>query len=150
MNMRILVNTSLLLSLVLLLSGGICKAQTGKLILSLNGFENNEGKAVIKLYSSSDGFPKDDEKAYKMLISKINQKECYVEIPNIQPGEYAVAVYHDENNNNILDTNFINLPKEGVGISNYPKMSKPDFKKASITIEPNKVKNQTIIINNLL
>jgi uncharacterized protein (DUF2141 family) len=33
----------------------------------------------------------------------------------------AVAVIHDENGNGTLDTNFIGIPREGVGVSNNPK-----------------------------
>ena len=34
------------------------------------------------------------------------------------PGPYAVAAYHDENNNHHFDKNFLGLPAEGYGFSN--------------------------------
>lgn len=34
------------------------------------------------------------------------------------PGTYAVAIYHDENNNHHFDRNFLGLPAEGYGFSN--------------------------------
>jgi uncharacterized protein (DUF2141 family) len=36
----------------------------------------------------------------------------------IAPGTYAVALFHDENGDGKLDTNFMGVPREGVGVSN--------------------------------
>ena len=40
---------------------------------------------------------------------------------NAAPGKYAVSVFHDENSNGKMDTNFVGMPKEGVGASNNAK-----------------------------
>lgn len=40
---------------------------------------------------------------------------------NVLPGSYVVGVIHDENGNGKLDTNFLGIPKEGVGISRDAK-----------------------------
>jgi uncharacterized protein (DUF2141 family) len=34
---------------------------------------------------------------------------------DIKPGNYAIAVIHDENRNGELDTNMFGIPKEGYG-----------------------------------
>jgi uncharacterized protein (DUF2141 family) len=39
----------------------------------------------------------------------------------LRPGTYAISVFHDENSNGKLDTNFLGIPKEGVGASNDAK-----------------------------
>ena len=39
----------------------------------------------------------------------------------VTPGRYAVSVFHDENNNGKLATNFVGMPKEGVGASTNAK-----------------------------
>jgi uncharacterized protein (DUF2141 family) len=51
----------------------------------------------------------------------------------IEPGTYAIAVYHDENSNGKLDSNFIGIPREGVGFSNNAKghMGPPKFDAAA-------------------
>jgi len=41
--------------------------------------------------------------------------------PGVAPGRYAVSVFHDENSNGKMDTNFIGIPREGVGASNNAK-----------------------------
>ena len=37
---------------------------------------------------------------------------------NLRLGTYALSLYHDENNNGMLDTNFFGIPKEPYGFSN--------------------------------
>ena len=39
----------------------------------------------------------------------------------VAPGTYAIAVFHDENSNGKLDSNFMRIPREGVGASNAAK-----------------------------
>jgi uncharacterized protein (DUF2141 family) len=38
-------------------------------------------------------------------------------VPGIPPGDYAVQAFHDENNNDRIDTGMFGIPKEGVGFS---------------------------------
>jgi uncharacterized protein (DUF2141 family) len=47
----------------------------------------------------------------------------------LPPGRYAVSVYLDENGNRKLDTNWLGMPKEAVGVSNNPRgrMGPPRF-----------------------
>jgi uncharacterized protein (DUF2141 family) len=40
-----------------------------------------------------------------------------VTVPNVPAGDYAAQAFHDENNNENVDQNFIGIPKEGVGFS---------------------------------
>jgi len=45
---------------------------------------------------------------------------CFAVSP---PGTYAIAVFHDENDNHHFDTNFLGLPVEGYGFSNNAAIS---------------------------
>jgi uncharacterized protein (DUF2141 family) len=53
---------------------------------------------------------------------------------NIADGNYAISVYHDENNNSEIDFNFFGLPIEGFGFSNDPVIyfGPPSFKECVI------------------
>lgn len=54
----------------------------------------------------------------------------------LPPGQYAVMVMHDENENGKLDTNFIGMPTEGYGFSNDPKvLRKPTFEEARFELD---------------
>ena len=48
----------------------------------------------------------------------------------------SVGIYHDANANSEMDTNWIGMPKEGVGVSNPAKarMGPPKFEDALIEI----------------
>jgi len=60
-----------------------------------------------------------------------------LQIPNVQAGEYALLVYHDENNNKQLDRNFIGIPTEPIGFSNeYRPRGSPTFRNARFTFLP--------------
>ena len=54
------------------------------------------------------------------------------------PGIYAVAVYHDENDNHHFDKNFLGLPAEGYGFSNdAPTLfGPPAFDAARLVVRP--------------
>ena len=64
-----------------------------------------------------------NNKVFQGRIVKISNKKTYVRFKNLPCGEYAIAVYHDENSNKKLDTNFLGIPREGVGFSNNAKMT---------------------------
>lgn len=54
------------------------------------------------------------------------------------PGTYAVAVYHDENDNHRLDRTLLGLPAEGYGFSNNvtPLLGLPSFGSVRLRIGP--------------
>lgn len=106
-------------------------AQTD-LTLNITGIKNTKGVIRIALFNKADGFPSNDNKAYKLLSVKIDGALATIVIPNIPFGNYAVIVFHDENNNNEFDTNFLGMPKEGTGTSNANEKgkSKPKYENA--------------------
>lgn len=65
----------------------------------------------------------------KIMITQIKGKEASFEFSDIKPGNYAIAVIHDENINGELDSNFFEVPTEGYGFSSDAEvnMSAPSF-----------------------
>jgi uncharacterized protein (DUF2141 family) len=55
---------------------------------------------------------------------------------DLPPTTMAVAVVHDENANGTLDTNFIGIPREGVGVSNNPapRRGPPTYAESAFTL----------------
>jgi uncharacterized protein (DUF2141 family) len=111
----------------------------------ISGFKNNRGMACVAVFNNSEAFPKSANKAVATIYSKIvnNQSEAVFE--NLSPGEYAVSVYHDENDNKKLDVNFLGIPKEGVGASNDAKghLGPPKYQDAKFMFKRG---NETISI----
>jgi len=90
--------------------------------VQIDGLRNDKGKVVCSLYASADGFPKDADKAKAHTSAAITDKRAVCDFAGIAPNAtYAVSVFHDENANGKLDTNFMGMPREGVGASNGAK-----------------------------
>ena len=55
-----------------------------------------------------------------------------------EAGTYAVAIYHDENDNRHFDRNFLGLPVEGYGFTNDAPtfLGPPSFEAARIAVHP--------------
>ncbi len=55
-----------------------------------------------------------------------------------RPGTYAVAIYHDENNNHHFDRSLIGLPVEGYGFSRNARifLGPPSFSSVRFAVGP--------------
>ena len=89
--------------------------------VEISGLRNDKGQVLCFLFSSAADFPKKTDKAVAHVKSAISQGQASCEFPGIASGTYAVSVIHDENSNGRLDTNFMGIPREGVGASNNAK-----------------------------
>ncbi len=92
--------------------------QTGNLNLTVENILQPQGNMMIAVFEGPDNFLKDD----KAVVSKIGLVEktgaFNVIFPNLPLGEYSIAVYHDVNGNQKLDTNLFGVPTEPYGFSN--------------------------------
>lgn len=89
--------------------------------IDVEGLRSDRGQVMCALYSSADGFPKDAGKMRAHAQSEALGRHGVCDFTGVQPGTYAVAVFHDENSNGKLDTNFMGIPREGTGASNNAK-----------------------------
>ena len=115
------------------------------LTLTINGIKNTKGTVRIAIFNKADGFPSDSKKAYKTLFVKSKVGNISTTIQSLPYGEYGIIVFHDENNNNEFDTDFLGIPKEGSGTTNAVEKgrSKPKFENAVFTFSEN---NKTVFI----
>lgn len=89
----------------------------GKLEIVISGFQNNVGDCWFALDNSEEVFENEDS-VWIGKILPIENKQVIVVIDSIAYGEYAVKVFHDENKNGELDTDFLGIPDEDYGYSN--------------------------------
>lgn len=103
--------------------------------VAIEGFRSDKGQVLCFLYSSAEGFPKIAGKALAHSHSPIANRHAECDFAGIQPGTYAVSLFHDENSNGKLDTNFLGIPREGVGASNNAKghFGPPKFHDAAVS-----------------
>lgn len=127
---------SLLAALAALVEAGMPQTpspQSNVIHIDVERLRNDKGQVVCALFSSSDGFPRNGDKALAHVNSAIADKQAVCEFSGIAPGTYAVSVFHDENSNGKLDSNFLGIPREGVGASNDAKghLGPPKFDAAA-------------------
>jgi uncharacterized protein (DUF2141 family) len=103
---------TIILSALLLSSG----SQAGELELALHGVGLAGKKLYIAVHDSAQDFPMDDSKALTREVTATGELTA-LSIGGLPAGEYAVAVFADLNGNGALDSNFIGIPKEPVGMS---------------------------------
>jgi uncharacterized protein (DUF2141 family) len=101
--------------------------------VEIAGLRNDKGKVMCALFSSASDFPKHADKAVMRITAAIADRHAVCEFAGVTPGTYAVSTVHDENSNGRLDTNFMGIPREGVGASNNAKghFGPPKFDAAS-------------------
>jgi uncharacterized protein (DUF2141 family) len=107
--------------------------QENQIHVEIVGLRNDKGQVICALFSSADDFPKKTDKAVARTTSVISGRHGVCDFSSIAPGTYAVSVVHDENSNGKLDTNFMGIPREGVGASNDARghLGPPKFDAAS-------------------
>lgn len=87
------------------------------LVVNVEGLSNNKGRLLIGLFNSPDYFPEFDDRTTGVYAQIFNKAGSYT-FKKLPEGLYAVAVIHDENYNDVLDTGFLGIPKEGYAFSN--------------------------------
>lgn len=108
-----------------------------KLTVIVDGITRPRGQVCFRLYDRDKGFPQSAAGVVQSGCTAVQGSSVATEFYELKPGTYAVTVFHDENNDQKLNTNFLGIPREGFGISNNPpvKIGAPKFKNASFTIE---------------
>lgn len=111
---------------------GVFSQEAGKLIVEINSLRNSEGQVFVSLHNGSEGFPGGEESMVMGAVVEIENEKSVASFEDLPLGEYAISVFHDENKNGEIDTNWIGIPKEGVGASNNAKgrMGPPKYEDA--------------------
>ena len=106
-----------------------------ELIVEVEGVQSSTGNINVAVYNKAEGFLK-FEKVYKSDSTRAIAGQTRVRISDLPNGEYALAVFHDENGNDLLDTNWLGIPKEPVGFSNarMKTFGPPSFKECAFVL----------------
>lgn len=131
---------NIVLSLIIIFSGifstNAQENETFDLTIEVNGIKNNQGKIFIAIYDSEETFL---NKA-SGIIAEIKDKKSTGIFKGLKKGTYAVSFFHDENNNQKMDTKIFGIPKEPYGFSNDASgfMGPPKFNDAKFNLDSNK------------
>jgi acyl-CoA reductase-like NAD-dependent aldehyde dehydrogenase/uncharacterized protein (DUF2141 family) len=99
----------------------------------------SRGEVAYLVFSSPSGFPNDKTKAIRggFVQPLAGQDELVIDVkPPLPPGRYAVSAYQDLNGNGRLDTGWLGIPTEPVGVSNNPHLhfGPPRFEQCVFTL----------------
>jgi uncharacterized protein (DUF2141 family) len=89
----------------------------GKLTVVVTGFKNEKGFCRFAIDDSKFVYEREDT-VFIGKVLPIIDKQVIVVIDSVEYGEYAIRVFHDENENEKIDTNFLGIPTERYGYSN--------------------------------
>lgn len=97
---------------------GSCAGDGPRLKIVVENVRSDSGEVVMELYP-------DDPKRFLAHAGRLERVRRKAErsvtsacIDVTTPGMYALALYHDENNDELFNRSIIGLPSEGFGFSN--------------------------------
>lgn len=127
----------LVISMFLLFAGVAANAQN-TIEVEISGIREQKGNLLVGLFNSEGAFL---EKAVQSKVVKASSEKVVVIFENLNAGDYAVSIIHDENENGELDKNFIGIPKEGFAFGNNAMgtFGPPSFKDAKVTVTKEKI-----------
>ena len=110
-------------------------AEEKKLTVKITNVTSEDGQIILAIYNSSENYDK------RIAFQEVRIKpevDTVIYETNVPDGEYLVMLVHDINKNEKLDTSFIGMPKEPVGLSNYDGKGIPGkFKKHKFSVNEN-------------
>lgn len=108
------------------------------LSIEVQGVKNSDGNISYAVYNQSEGFLELDW-VFRGDSTKAIKGTTRLVIDDLPTGNYALAIFHDENDNNVLDTNWLGIPREDVGFSNsrMKTFGPPSFKECAIPVDTN-------------
>lgn len=120
-------------------------ASESQITATIAGLKNQDGRLCLTLFAQESGFPSSAEAAIAAQCVQANQADVGITFANLRPGNYAIAVFHDANDDGKLNTGFLGIPKEGFGFSRNPRIATraPRFQEAAFSLT--RVKQQVQI-----
>lgn len=91
-------------------------AQASELKLTVNDIRVTEGVINVAVYNTEANYNGGKPVAVKQIAATHNT--IAINFPELEDGDYAIKLLHDENSNGKLDTNLVGIPTEGYGFSN--------------------------------
>jgi uncharacterized protein (DUF2141 family) len=123
-------------------AAGAQEREKAHLTVVIDGLRNTEGRVHVSLYDREDGFPRDEQAILRTESVAPVSTRVVVEFTNLDYGEYAVAVLHDEDLSGGMTYQSFRRPKEGYCFSNNlrPKIRAPKWKKARFPLDRESVR----------
>jgi len=107
-------------------------AQAGEVVVTVTDLRSDKGVVRACMTTRADIFPKciKDPAAHRAVVPA--GKDLVIRFTGVKPGDYAIALLHDENGNGKADRAMGMMPREGYGFSRDApvRMAPPRFRDA--------------------
>ncbi len=131
--MKTVVLKTLIAAALLLAAAEQASAQpANKLSIAVTGIRNGNGVVRCGLYASADGF-RQPGRELRGVVARIANQQATCMFNGLPAGNYAIAVFHAEQNEAQMDIGMFGKPKQGFGFSRNPSASfgPPSFSAAA-------------------
>lgn len=130
-------------ALIIFLFGTFFLNAQNTIEVEITKFESDQGFVLVALHNTEDSFLKEE---FLGIKSGIKEDIVVVKFDNVPDGIYAISLFHDEDANGEMNTNFIGLPKENYGVSNNAPVNfgPPKWKDAKFEIKNGETVKQEI------
>jgi len=135
-----------ILFVLTILSGNSEQAQ--EIEVTVTGIRNADGQVVFGIFKDDETFQK--EEAFLSISFKkkeITDGSMKVSF-SLDPGIWGITLLDDENMNNKMEYNFLGIPREGFGFSDYyaTGFTKPKFDNFKFLLEKGQKKKITVSV----
>ncbi len=114
--------TSVSLSREVMTSSKAKALSNSKLLITIQGLKSQRGQVCLSLFANGRGFPNREADAVQARCVKATSTPLVVAFENLQPGSYAVAVFHDVDGSGKLKRSVLGIPSEEFGFSQNPRI----------------------------
>ena len=124
-----------LITLGVLAVGGV--AHSAELVVTVTNVRNATGRVELCLWRDARGWP---DCTANPTVQRAHVPAAVGSVTTtfsgLAPGVYAVSAFHDEKGLHKVETNFLGIPRSGVGASRDPKANfgPPPFRDAAFKL----------------
>jgi uncharacterized protein (DUF2141 family) len=121
-------------------------AGTGSVEVTMTGFKNEEGLALVAFFLDESGWPDPGDTTFATISVPIHDGQAVAEFDDVPAGRFAVSAFHDENGDRKLNTGALGIPSEDYGFSADARntFGPPSFAEASLELAAGETKQITI------
>ena len=118
-----------------LLAGG--NGRAAELVVTVTNVRNATGQVELCLWHTPDDFP---DCSANPTVRRLHLPAAIGSVTGtfggLAPGTYAVSAFHDEKGLHKVETNFLGIPRSGVGASRDPRarFGPPSFRDAAFHV----------------
>ncbi len=104
-----------------------------RLQVDVHNVNSRNGTVFVALFKPGKDFPEGKPIEGKRIEASASSVQISF---SVEPGNYALALFHDMNSNGKMDKNMFGIPKEPYGFSNNfrPKLSVPKFSDCQFSV----------------